>query len=242
MTLKLKYPVQPFHVNQAFGIANPLYTELGLKGHNGIDIMASHGQPVLASHDGIAYPGVDNREGYGVVIRTAEPFDYEGKQVYFKTIYWHLLPQNRRSGFVKAGEVIGFADNTGLSLGDHLHYGLKPQAMNEENGVWWNIEQNNGYFGAIDPAPYFADLFRYYFNYDLRYGETDSVAIINLQRILKQLGYFIGEPTGYYGEMTRKAVLNFQIDKVPLSWWEKYVLRGKLVGPKTRKALNESWG
>lgn len=43
---------------------------------------------------------------------------------------------------------------------------------------------------------------------------------------------------GYYGAKTANAVLAFQIAKIPLSWYERYILRGNKVGPKTLVALN----
>lgn len=181
MKLILKNPVKPLRVNQSFGenpqmYANPKYG--GIKGHNGIDFRAMHGEPVYAAHDGTAYYEYDGGQGEGVVIRTNEAFDYEDGQSFYKTIYWHLCDQIKEPKFtspvykavgyrpdqtgvsqvgvsVKCGDLIGYADNTGASSGDHLHFGLKPQAKNESNGAWLNFEQNNGYGGAIDPAPYF---------------------------------------------------------------------------------------
>jgi hypothetical protein len=51
------------------------------------------------------------------------------------------------------------ADNAGFSTGDHLHFGLKPEFVQEEQ-PWtrYNVEQDNGYMGAISPAPYFSKL------------------------------------------------------------------------------------
>jgi len=159
MKLQLFCPVKPGINNQSFGAINPMYKANGIDivGHNGMDLQADHGQKVYAAHDGVAYPEVDAKGGNGVVIRTNQDFDYEGKQVRFKTIYWHLLKADAvvKSGQqVKAGDLIGYADSTGLSTGDHLHFGLKPQAWDEENWTWYNPSQNNGYLGAIDPAPY----------------------------------------------------------------------------------------
>ena len=157
--LELWYPIKPHYVTQPFGVNGEYYRANGIniKGHNGLDLRALHDQPVYASHDGICYPGIDSRSGYGVVIRTLEPKDYNGEQVYFKTIYWHFLKNIlvKAGQEVKAGDLIGYADNTGLSNGDHLHFGLKPQAQNESNGEWWNVENDNGYGGAVDPTPYF---------------------------------------------------------------------------------------
>jgi murein DD-endopeptidase MepM/ murein hydrolase activator NlpD len=156
----LFYPVKPARINQAFGAINPMYKENGIDivGHNGIDFAAVHGQPVYAAHDGTCYPEVDNRGGNGVVLRSNVPFNYLGEQVYMKSIYWHFINAYavvKWGQFVKAGDVIGYADSTGLSTGDHLHFGLKPQAYNENDFTWYNVEQKNGYLGAIDPAPFF---------------------------------------------------------------------------------------
>jgi hypothetical protein len=113
----------------------------------------------------------DANQGHGFVVRTNEPFDYNGAQTYFKSIYWHLVDFATQPQFkppiatdgtgtpIKAGDLLGYADNTGVTSGDHLHFGLKPQAPGEDNGLWYNVAQNNGYLGAIDPTPYFNGLF-----------------------------------------------------------------------------------
>ncbi len=172
MKFTIAYPVRPLHVFQGFGKANTdpsvlhIYQGLGLQGHNGLDCFATHGQPVHASHDGMAYYETDSNQGHGIVLRTNEPYEYEGKVVYFKTIYWHFcdpvkepqhkspIPDDGQGHPVKRGDILGYADSTGLSTGDHLHWGLKPQLQNEANGAWVNTDQNNGYLGAIDPTPY----------------------------------------------------------------------------------------
>jgi len=172
--LTLDYPVAPFFVTQKFGGNGEYYRKNGINiaGHNGIDLRAGHGQAVYASHDGLAYyTDDDGSEGDGVVIKSIEKYDYEGQQVYFKSIYWHLCDPHKEPKYaspvwkyaransgapmpVKKGEVVGYADNTGFSSGDHLHYGLKPMKGGESPSTWWNVEQNNGYGGGIDPMPY----------------------------------------------------------------------------------------
>ena len=54
---------------------------------------------------------------------------------------------------VKVGDLIGWADNTGVSTGDHLHYEVKPV---DELGN--NVLRGNGFFGAIDPLPYLQNI------------------------------------------------------------------------------------
>lgn len=158
----LFYPVKPTVINQVFGLHPEVYSQFGLKGHNGLDLGAYHGQPVYAAHDGTCYPEIDNNQGNGVVLRTDEAFDYNGQQVHFKSIYWHLIKADavvKTGQKVKAGDLIGYADSTGFSTGDHLHFGLKPQAWNENDWTWINTEQDNGFLGAIDPTPFFNGFF-----------------------------------------------------------------------------------
>lgn len=189
----LYYPVRPFAINQAFGVNGAYYQQNGIniKGHNGIDLKAYHGQPVYAAHDGIAYFETDGNQGEGVVIVGSEAIPYDivtcqfttnllKPKVNFKTVYWHLCdefkdPQcvspvliyqraYKGAGMpVKAGDLIGYADNTGLSTGDHCHWALKPikngssgglDATDDGIGAWENVSPANGYLGAIDQMPY----------------------------------------------------------------------------------------
>lgn len=263
---KIYYPCKPYYVNQKFGETAFLsyYKDNGVvfKGHNGLDLVANHGSVIRAAHDGIAYYEVDNAQGHGVVVRSNEMFEYEGEEVYFKSVYWHMIdgakePQYKspvmayrdltKQGMqVKAGDIIGYADSTGLSTGNHLHFSIKPCLKGEPEWTLVNIEQNNGYNGAIDPVPYFngfyaEDIHNFLtpFNNDLEYMMTND-DIRRLQTFLKELGYFPQrqECTGLYGSITRSAVYHFQLDHVNLTAWENLFIAGKKVGPKTRFALN----
>jgi murein DD-endopeptidase MepM/ murein hydrolase activator NlpD len=181
MKLSLIYPVNSVHITQGFGANPQMYSDPrygGIKGHNGLDFLTTHGQPVYATHDGVAYYEYDGNQGEGVVLRTDKEYDSPDGPCYYKTIYWHLCdsilepqftsPIYKAVGYkpdqtgvsqlgvvVKCGDLLGYADNTGASTGDHLHFGLKPQLQNESNGAWYNTEQKNGYNGAIDPMPFF---------------------------------------------------------------------------------------
>ncbi len=115
--------------------------------------------PTAPSHEGsVTFTGHDGSGGLGVVIRTKEPCVYQNGTAYYKTIYWHLKEGTIRvkpDQEVVAGTIIALADNTGMSTGSHLHFGLKPMTQGEQAWQWANIEQNNGYQGAIDPTIYF---------------------------------------------------------------------------------------
>ncbi len=157
----LFYPLKPFQVTQTFG-ANQLtlYKDvLGLKGHNGLDCVANTGKIVRAAHDGtVTFAGEDGSAGFGIVIRTDEEFEYGAGTAFWKSIYWHLKSDGikcKAGQKVKAGDIIALSNNTGMSTGPHLHFGIKPCQKGEADWQWSNIEQNNGYQGAVDPTPYF---------------------------------------------------------------------------------------
>jgi hypothetical protein len=62
----------------------------------------------------------------------------------YQTIYAHLTKATVPHGTqVAEGQQIGISGNTGNSSGPHLHLGVKPIPQ----------DNNNGFFGAIDPQP-----------------------------------------------------------------------------------------
>lgn len=151
---RLYYPIKPAHINQLFGANVPYYqSTFGQNGHPGIDFMATTGQPVYAAHDGNAIYLKDKFGGEGI-------WNYSSDGS-FVTIYWHLIgdtdavyrtpiPFDQQRHPVKAGDLIGYADNTGApyeSNGTHLHFGyarLFYEALNPYVGIG----------GCIDPEPY----------------------------------------------------------------------------------------
>src|SRR3990167_3422105 len=167
---KLFYqPVRPFVVNQPFGANtvcvnvatgkkviscdglnpppgyNSVYTQFKMKGHNGLDLGASRWTPVYASRGGtVIEVETEISRGLGVGIR----HDL-GADGMWKTRYWHLIGSIVELGQnVEAGQLIGYADSTGYSTGDHLHFEVK--RLNQDGS---NRYQENGYFGAEDPSP-----------------------------------------------------------------------------------------
>lgn len=260
MKLTLRYPMRPYVKTQGFGESyaciNPqtrqvvgkslggtcplgtvdLYTYSGMKGHNGLDMYGASGVPIYATLEGI----VDEVEtepsrGLGVGIVSQEKYETTEGEYQIKHRYWHLKSINVTKGQkIEVGTLIGTCDNTGYSSGDHLHYEIKCV----ENGK--NVFQGNGYYGSINPEPYFDGTYANpQFLVDMKLGDKNE-EVKRLQQYLKNLGYFTyPECTGYYGNVTREAVFLFQQENIELSWYERYVLKGKTVGPKTRAALNK---
>lgn len=134
---------------------------LKMNGHNGLDLAATHGQPIYAACEGIV-TGIqtDTHKGLGLVITTQNKYDVtdtttgQTANCFVSVLYWHLLSFNVKVGdVVKVGDLIGWANNTGLSSGDHLHF--EALAKNDDGTLVW---ANNGYGGAFDPLPYLQDI------------------------------------------------------------------------------------
>lgn len=182
--LHLIKPINPFRPTQAFGENRTcvsidgssfktvvsgtdcpqefesLYARYGMRGHNGIDANAHHGQPVYAATEGVVQK-IENEPQRGVGVEIASEkkyiFDGESKARYAITRYWHLKTDSVKVAvgeYVKPGQLIALADNTGASSGDHLHFELKIGKRKLGSKRVQAICKRNGYLGAIDPAPY----------------------------------------------------------------------------------------
>lgn len=238
MKLSLKYPITPYIVFQNFGEDNAcyrasdkavvskedgtcpagfvsLYGASGMKGHNGTDMFGATGTPIYSATDGfVEEVENDPNRGLGLGIITNDKFEFESGEYQAKVRYWHLQKFNVVKGqSVKQGDLIAWADNTGYSSGSHLHLELKPVAKNSK-GIFYNVLQDNGYYGAINPAPYFDGTYAEKapeFVITMKFGDYGD-HITKLQAKLKELGYFpTTQPlTKYYGNITRKAVAGFQ--------------------------------
>lgn len=244
MKLKLYSPLKDYFINQKFGEnATSIYAQLGMKGHNGLDLRATDGTDVFASHSGtVTYAGLDGSNGYLVVIKTDEQFEYEGGVSFFKTLYGHLKTGSivvTASQKVSVGQKIAQADNTGASTGSHLHFGLKPVQQGEQDWQWFNLVQDNGYNGAIDPEPYMVTSF-IPFTREMKYGEF-SDDIKTMQAFFLRIGLMSPIPPdefGFYGNKTARAVKSFMVQSGKLSIWETLFWQGKNTGKKTLAELN----
>jgi hypothetical protein len=109
----------------------------------------------------------DNRGGIGVDVVSNEPLFFKGEPPreirdtavrvpngythHVKMRYWHLkAPVGHDGKQVLSGDVVGLAGNTGASSGPHLHFAPK-WCMADGRSV----ANDNGYYGAFDPGPYY---------------------------------------------------------------------------------------
>lgn len=92
--------------------------------HQGVDLDTGTGWPVVATRAGIAYTAYGSAAGNYVTV------DHQDG---FKSIYMHLSGFAVSNGtIVSAGQTIGYTGSTGVSTGDHLHFGISL------NGVYVN--------------------------------------------------------------------------------------------------------
>ncbi len=166
------------------------YLAMNMKGHNGIDLIAWHGEPVYHSADfsGWLHLESDMAGGLGADVVSYEPILWceECKENHYcKIRYWH---NSDLVGFekadIKSGDLIAFAGSTGASSGVHVHHALK---WCDKDGH--AIHDDNGYMGAIDYTSFYENKFILDVlqkNYQMNiWDEIKSVLILIKIRILK---------------------------------------------------------
>ncbi len=139
---RLLWPTDYAVITQPFGAHPEIYSQWGLPGHEGVDFRAPTGSNVYAAADGVVYRVEPQPVGaYGRQVRVRHRAGY-------KTVYAHLDEVLVANGdFVKAGQIIGKADNTGNSYGSHLHLTLKHEGATERG-------ETNYPYDIIDPTPF----------------------------------------------------------------------------------------
>ena len=135
-----------------------LYPLLGMKAHTGLDLYAPDGWILRAPCDGVVKEiQTEAERGLGVGIITHDKRDMgEHGEHYAKTRQWHgklILVQLNQE--VRVGDPIMLADSTGISGGSHNHFELKPVEY-DSNGNHYNVFQDNDFFGAVDPVPFWS--------------------------------------------------------------------------------------
>jgi predicted flap endonuclease-1-like 5' DNA nuclease len=143
----MRWPTEYGTITQKFGANPQVYIKFGLPGHEGVDFMAPNGSEIYSVADGfVSDVRLDGsadpmNKPYGNQIRVQH---VEG----YLTIYAHLAEVVvTRGQVVKAGQLIGLADNTGHSAGSHLHLTLKKQGATEAGATTYPHD-------IIDPTPF----------------------------------------------------------------------------------------
>lgn len=142
-----------------------------LRGHNGIDLVAPWGTPIVAVEAGKVVEVKDQATGYGKHVRVISDT--------YEWTYGHLSSIDAKLGeHIEAGSPIGKMGNTGFVVsgatpfwksnpyaGTHLHLNCRLFKPYSGSGSWTVsystgdkgdiLDYNNGYFGGIDSLPLF---------------------------------------------------------------------------------------
>ena len=110
-------PLKSYTITSAFGMR--VHPVLGYERmHEGVDMAAPKGTPIYAAKSGKVTTASFQSGGAGnyVVINHGDGFT---------SIYMHMTNYIVSKGqYVKAGQVIGYVGSTGISTGNHLHFGI----------------------------------------------------------------------------------------------------------------------
>ena len=114
------WPVRGW-VTSPFGSRTSPFSGI-LKFHEGIDIAAQTGTPVMSPADGVVIRAGFST-GYGNLVEISHGYG-------IRTIYAHNSRLNVKEGQrVKRGEVICYVGDTGTSTGPHLHYEVRLNSL-----------------------------------------------------------------------------------------------------------------
>ena len=111
------------------------YEQYGLIGHDGVDFALPEETALYSVDDGVVVKATALGD-YGTTIVVEHSW---GKS-YYGHLSKLLAPEGKE---VEKGSLLGLSGNTGLSTGPHLHFGVK---MNQN-------DSQNGYYGKTDPLP-----------------------------------------------------------------------------------------
>jgi murein DD-endopeptidase MepM/ murein hydrolase activator NlpD len=160
---------------QKYGVNKALYASMDMRGHNGLDLVAPWGTPLMAVEDGTILEVKDDPSGYGKHVRFLS--DKSTLNAFREWTYGHCSTTFVKVGqHVTAGQIIANMGNTGFVVsgdntpfwgtnpdhkGTHLHLGLR--LMQKVANGWKYpgsdigincLSYNNGFKGSIDPTPY----------------------------------------------------------------------------------------
>lgn len=146
-----------WNLTQMFGANDlPLYKELGLRGHNGLDFASPVGWKMyfnVETPNDITWTCYNYEDKYGkkIVSISDEKVPLKTGDEYIGVIHLHIKESKVVDGQkIKFGDYFAITGNTGLSTGPHTHEALK---ITDKNGRAKN--KDNGYNGAIEHYEYY---------------------------------------------------------------------------------------
>lgn len=110
-------PVPYYTLTSPFGMR--MHPILGYERmHNGVDLACAEGTPIYASRGGLVEVTGFQKDGAGNYVQINHGDGY-------RSIYMHMTHYIVKTGeYVAPGQKIGYVGSTGLSKGNHLHFGI----------------------------------------------------------------------------------------------------------------------
>ena len=110
-------PVSGYRLTSAFGMRKHPVLKV-TRMHNGVDMACAAGTPIYATRSGTVTTASYQANGAGNYVSINH---LDG----FSSIYMHMTHYVVSKGQkVSQGQLIGYVGNTGISTGDHLHFGV----------------------------------------------------------------------------------------------------------------------
>lgn len=160
-------------ITQYFAENPELYKRFDMKGHNGIDLVAKHGTPLVAVESGTVVEVKNTPEGYGKHLRLITKKGNEWTYGHCDEIFVKIGDE------VAEGQDIATMGNTGFVVSDgyagtfwgllpkgnrgtHVHLGLRKVKRTAKGWSYPGskikidvLDYGNGYKGSVDPLPLF---------------------------------------------------------------------------------------
>lgn len=118
-------PLTQYRLTSSFGMRlHPILKKNRM--HNGVDMAAPANTPIYAARGGLVITTAYQKNGAGNYVQIDHGDGY-------RSIYMHMTQYVVKSGnYVVPGQIIGYVGSTGLSSGNHLHFGIS------KNGTYVN--------------------------------------------------------------------------------------------------------
>jgi hypothetical protein len=175
-----KIPSQGFG-DQLMLNGQDLYSQFGLKGHNGIDFATQNGEIIYAPCNLYNCSYIKD-EGYGNTLwgYSNEWKSNDEKRTFrLEMCFGHLMEEFQKGkDKFRRFEALALTDNTGkYTTGAHLHWGVRIQ---EKLGEHWNIlDYHNGYDGYFNQFIIIQQMFKL----KKEKNKNDIYAIDELKRV-----------------------------------------------------------
>lgn len=144
-----------------------------LQGHNGVDFGCPSGTPLYAVDGGQVVEAAFDPAGFGWYAKLRHRWG--------ESLYAHLSELGIGLGNVQRGQYLGRSGNTGNSTGPHLHFGLRVNPFNRQDGMG----------GYTDPMPYLKGVGE-------KQESTEAPQVSNavicdiIEAVVKQMGWAYG--------------------------------------------------